>query len=197
MAGDNIWGVTVFVTPLGYPVPFEYGLVDATPPYYGGWLWEGPNGSFVVSPGATEITAQGMTLQEFGTTDLQLVLDTNNLDGSGWWYTSPVEVKGSAWAWAQMPMVDGGTRGDAVAGDGRYTFTLSGYLGDLPHTGLLRSGQRPEFVFVLGYVEYKVWGAAATAGVSAGVRPAGAATFTPVPIEVQTSGYLNTFVTIP
>ena len=66
-------------------------------------------------------------------------------------------MKGSAWGWGEVTLRDDGTKGDATAGDGKYTFTS---LRDVdlttpPYPGLLKSGDKPEFIFVFGGVEYK------------------------------------------
>ena len=72
-----------------------------------------------------------MTLPPFGTTDVQLVLDTGNLDASGTWDPTTVTVKCSAWGWGAVTLTNDGT--------GKYALTLSNVAGagkPLPHTGL-------------------------------------------------------------
>ena len=158
VAGDHVWGTTVFVAPPAAGADtYEYGLVDATVDveWGGGWIWTGPNGSFTVPAGATgAITAQGMAFARFGTTDLVLTLDTRRLDQfPDWtWDLSTLTVKGSAWGWAEVPLVR--------IGHGTYVFVLSTVVGKghrFPHYGLLNAGDVPEFVFVICGEEYKVW----------------------------------------
>jgi hypothetical protein len=200
-AGDHLWGVTVFA-PAAASVAtlYEYGLIDHST---GGWLWYGPNGSFQIQPGATgEVTAPGMTLLPFGTTDLKVVVDTGTvLDGGvGTWDTRRVEVKGSAWAWNPILLADDGLAGDDVARDGRFTFLLSSVVGPghlQPHSGLLNSNDVVQFVVVLGGVEYKSppggGGTSLSTGVTAFARRSGG-TFTTLPLTVVQN---NSAVTIP
>lgn len=202
-AGDNKWGVTVFVTPpVTGTLTYEYGLIDHA--FGDGWIWPGANGQFVIATGATAaVDALGVTLPAFGTIDLKLVIDTNALDAGGTWDTAKVAVKGSAFAWSLTTLLDNGALGDDTAADHKYTFVLSNYVGagkPLYHTGLLHSADKPEFVFTFGATdkEYKVGGAASATGVTAFYRqtsPLGA--WTSVPVQVQTSGFFNTYVTIP
>ncbi len=206
VAGDHKWGVTVFATPPATAsFTIEYGLNDALyqTNYGNGWIWPpGDNGSFVVNAGATAaINAPGLVLPAFGTTDLQLTLDTNNL-GPGTWDPSVVKVKGSAWAWGNITLADDGTKGDATAGDGIYTLELSQYVGvgkPFSHTGLLKSGDKPEFIWVLGTgigVEYKTPGnVAELTGVAAGTKAAGAGSFTPQTVAIAAN--FNTYITVP
>ncbi|MFO0583450.1 MAG: choice-of-anchor X domain-containing protein [Anaeromyxobacter sp.] len=203
-AGDNKWGTTVFVAkPATGSTTISYGLQDA---YYqttfgNGWIWPGSNGSFVVSSTTTgEVTAQGLTIPASGTTDFQLVIDKNALDTTnGPWSTATVKVKGSAWAWGEVTLADDGTKGDATAGDGKYTFVLSNYVGagkPFKHTGLLKSGATAEFIFVLNGVEYKLAnGNAATTGVTAGTKASGAGSFTNATISIIANK--NSAITVP
>lgn len=200
-AGDHKWGVSVFATPPATgSATYSYGLVDHA--FGDGWIWVGANGNFVINAGATsDLTANGLTLPPFGTIDLELVIDTNNLDAGGTWDTSKVAVKGSAFAWSLTPLLDNGALGDATSGDGKYTFVLSNYVGaghTLYHTGMCHSGDQPEFVFTFGPTdkEYKVGGSASAVGVTARYKPAGGA-WTSVAVQTQTSGFFNTYVTIP
>ncbi|MCA1827300.1 MAG: hypothetical protein ABR567_01840 [Myxococcales bacterium] len=201
-AGDHIFGATVFIAPpASGSQDYEYGLVDASAPYNGGWLWAGSNGKFTVPAGATaDIKADGQALKKFGTTDLQLVIDTTNLDPAHAWDTSKVTIKGSGWAWYEQQLLDNGAKGDATAGDKKFTFVLSQYVGTgnpLPHTGLLNAGDQAQFIFVFNGVEYKNASGAATQGITAATKAAGASTFTPTTVQLQTTGDKNTFVTIP
>jgi hypothetical protein len=199
-AGDHKWGITVFATPpaaMGSMDNYEYGLNDA--PYQtnfgNGWVWKASkNGTFSVANGATmPINAQGQTFLAFGTTDLRLTLDSKNLDKATAWDTSKVGVKGSGWAWGTQTLTDDGT--------GKYIFTLSGSTGAgkmFNHTGLLNSGDKPEFIFVLGAgsgKEYKdANGAALPTGVTAEVKPSGGS-FTVVPVTIASNK--NTTITVP
>src|SRR5207237_648663 len=76
----------------------------------------------------------------------------------GAWDTSKVTIKGSGWAWSEVTLLDDGTKGDAAAGDGKFTYQLSQYVGagkKFPHTGLANSGDKPEFIVVFNGKEYK------------------------------------------
>jgi hypothetical protein len=203
-ANDHKWGVTVFVKPptTGEDT-YEYGAIDNTT---NGWIWRAPaNGTFKVAAGATaEITAQGFALPPFGTVDVKIVVDTNALatrpqladGGTGTWNTSKVAVKGSAWSWREATLVDDGTKGDDVASDGKYTFVLSNVVGTgklAPHSGLLGSTDKAEFVFVFNDVEYKAAsGAASSEGVTAFIKPA--TTFNSIAVTMSGN---NTAVVIP
>ena len=199
IAGDHLWGITVFATPpAGGTTGFEYGLIDASyqKAWGNGWVWIGPmNGAFFVQSGDRQpITAQGQTFPAFGTTDLRLTIDTTKLDESRAWDTSVVSVKGSAWAWGLAPLVDDGT--------GKYVFTMSAVIGPghpFNHSGLFHTGDQPEFVFVLGGVgvsEYKDVNKnqALLAGVTAEAKVAGHAF---APLSVMVAGDGNTAVTMP
>jgi hypothetical protein len=212
VAGDHIFGTTVFVSNTA-AATYAYGLNDNLyqTNYSNGWIWTGPNGSFAVTAGATtDIKADGLTLKKFGTTDLQLTIDTSTLI-AGTWDTSSVRVKGSGWAWGVTGMTVSGTK---------YTFTLSAAVGSgsaFPHSGLLNSGDKPEFIFTFGAgtnpKEYKTPGTnAAVMGVTAGVKAAGATSFTAVTVGVHcatgsdsatnctdsaSGGGGNTFITVP
>lgn len=196
-AGDNKWGVTVFVTPPATgTATYSYGLNDD---YYqtnfgNGWIWIGSNGSFDVAAGATApVNATGQVMPAFGTTDIQLKLDTNAL-AAGTWDKTKIEVKGSAWAWGSVVLTPD------TAGGTAYTFTLSANVGagkKFVHTGLLKTGDKPEFVFVFNGKEYKDAGGTVLAdGVSAGTKASTATTYTSAPILVNATNK-NTYVTIP
>jgi hypothetical protein len=151
VAGDNKWGVTVFATPpaTGSDI-YEYGLVDSSPPYNGGWLWVGPNGQAPVAAGATApinatapSTATGITLPKFGTIDLQLTIDTSKLI-AGIWDQSKITVTSSVWA---LPGALAEVQLTNPVGT-VYTFNLSHYIGagkPLPHSGLPNSGTKAVF----------------------------------------------------
>lgn len=192
VAADHIFGTVIFVTP---PVTgsdtYEYGLVDHV--YNDGWIWAGSNGTFNVAAGATaDIKADGLALKKFGTTDLQLKLNKTQLS-PGTWDTSKVTVKGSgSWGWKEVPITDDGT--------GNYVFTLSQYAGaaTLPHTGLLSTGDKQQFVFVFNGKEYTTDGSThSSAGVTAAVKAQGASGWTAVTVSTQTSGDKNTYITVP
>lgn len=176
-AGDHIWGITVW-TSNAADQTFEYGAIrGSVDGADGSWIWTGSNGTFMVTAnGTTAIDATGLVIAPFGTTDLKLTLDTSgtgaNLDPlfQGVTYTK-VQVKGSAWGWNLIDMVDDGTKGDDTASDGIYTFVLSENLAK--HDGLLTSGQVAQFVFVLDDSEYKDGSGAATEGVGAYLKPDG------------------------
>jgi hypothetical protein len=204
---DGTFGVTIFVYPPATGTEtFEYGLNDST--YANGWLWPaGPNGTLAVPSTATgQIDAPNFALPVFGAVNVMLTINTGALDAT---FPLPVgvtavQVKGSGWAWTDVVILDDGLNGDATAGDGIYTFVLSNYIGvgkPLPHTGLFASGATPEFVFDFVApdpvnTEYKVGGAAATAGVSAFTGPTGTVgPWTTATISLQTNN--NTYITIP
>jgi hypothetical protein len=182
-AGDQKWGITVFATvPAMGMTTYAYGLIDS---YYemmfgNGWIWPPPDGEFIVYAGAmTAITAAGTTIPAHGTTDLQITLDPTML-ADGTWNTSMVRIKGSSWAWGLQPM---------TMADGKYTFTLSSVVGagkPLKHSGLLESGDKPEFTAVFGSGSGKEYEDASGNGIlqgfSAAVKPMGASTFTPVEV---------------
>jgi hypothetical protein len=200
---DHKWGVTVFVTPPATAsTQFGYGLIDAVyqTTFGDGWIWPPPDGSFTVNAGATTpITAEGTTIPLHGTTDFQLILEKANLDPGSTWDTSKVEIKGSAWAWGLIELKDDGTKGDAAAGDDKFTFRLSEYVGagkPFKHSGLLKSGNKPEWNFVLNGVEYKAGdGTALDDGIIAGTKATGATTFTTQTVLVAANK--NTYITVP
>jgi hypothetical protein len=146
----------------------------------------------MVPAGATaDIKADGMAFKPFGTTDVQIVIDKSAL-AAGTWDTSKVTIKGSAWAWFEVPLTAGGGT--------TYTFTLSNFVGagkQYYHTGLAASGDKPAFVVVFNGVEYKSNGSCNTAGVTAGIKTAGASSFTSVAVQVQTTGDKNTYIAVP
>jgi hypothetical protein len=200
VAGDNIWGVTVFATaPATGTVTYEYGLIDTLyeTQFGNGWIWMGSNGSFSVAAGANAaVNATGMTLPKFGTTDMQIALDTRNLEPGTTWVTSRVTVKSSAWQWSELPL--------SLDASGIATFVLSDHAGagtTYPHTGLLLTGAKPEFVWVLNGVEYKIAtgasaGTAASTGVTAATQATGTTTWTSAPILINASNK-NTYITSP
>jgi len=156
MAGDHIWGLAVF-----FPVPtenvdFEYGAQTSD----GGWIWPNDGGTFTVQAGRTDpITVPGLTIPAFGQIDMLLTLDVTALGGA-FVYTAgdTVTVKGSYAAWSEMACGDDGQNGDETAGDSVFSFALSENVGagtGFPHSGLLNSGDQPQFVFVIAGVEYK------------------------------------------
>jgi hypothetical protein len=191
VAGDNKWGITVFVTPPATGTEgYEYGLIDHA--FGDGWIWVGTNGTFSVAAGATAaITATGITLPKFGTTDMQLVLDKTKLDTSKTWDTTKVTVKGSAWAWQEVTLTAVGNT---------YTFTLSDVVGPgktLYHTGLLNSGAKPEFIYVFNGVEYKdAGGTGLFTGATAATKASGAATWT-TQVPTINPANKNPIITVP
>lgn len=194
VAGDHKFGAVVFVMPPDSgATTYQYGMVDETyaTTYGNGWIWQGPNGSFTVYAGATaDQQVSGMTLK-LGTTDVQLVLDSNYLDSSATWDLSTVVVISSAWGWSVVPLTNDGT--------GKYVLTLSSVVGPgkrYQHTSLASSGDSPQFVFVLGGKGYWNSGGASMYGVSAGTKAAGANAFTPATVHVDSSSH-NTYIVVP
>ncbi len=205
-AGDNIWTVAVFYPVPAEETPFEYGAVrNWAAGSQGDWIWQGSNGAFTVPANAdAPVRATGLTLAAFGTTDLRFFLNTSNStitsEFPGFNPANGVRVKSSGWGWTEVDMVDNGMDGDATASDGIFTFVMSENIGagnPLRLSGLFKSGDEVQFVFVLGGVEYKVGGAPPTAGVTAAVRAMGAQNWTDVVISNKPDGDRNTFVTVP
>jgi hypothetical protein len=201
-ASDSIWGVVVKFAPPDADVTFEYGAQNSG----GGWIWQGQNGTVTVPAGSTAtIVADGLVIPAFGTIDFRLMIDTNAL-AANWTFTPGTDtltVKGSYAAWAEMTLVDDGTKGDPAASDGIYTFVLSENVGagtSFPHSGLLESGGQPEFVFVIAGVEYKgdigggTTGALAD-GVTADTWDAAGSQWEARTITWATNG--NTIITVP
>ncbi len=207
-AGDGTFGTTMFVyPPVTGTTTYEYGMVDHA--FGDGWIWKGSNGTFTVAASASApITAAGLTLSPFGTTDMQVTLDTATLEPNtcsptpctpaAWDFAGGVKVKGSAWGWSEVVTTNV---------SGVYTFTLSDFAGagkPLYHTGLLNAGDVAQFVFVFYAAdgttskEYKVGAdGPPTTGVTAGLKASGAGTFTPVTVTKQPGGDKNTFITVP
>jgi hypothetical protein len=198
VAGDHRLGVTVFVTPpaVGSQL-YEYGLNDRIYQAMAdgnGWVWVGSNGTFSVAAGATAtINASGMTFPAFGTHDLRLTLDPTAIASASDFDLSVVKVKGSATAWTPVLLT-------TTAVGGPYVFTLSSVVGaghTFNHSGLLNTGDRPEFIYMFGATakEYKdASGWAHLAGITAEVKPAGGS-FAPVTVTTITNK--NTAVLIP
>lgn len=204
VAGDHIFGATVFVFLPTAEQTWEYGLVDHA--FGDGWIWRGSNGSFKVQPtSAAPIDAAGIAMLPFGTTDMKLELNTAQLTppaGGGAWDTTEVRVKGSPWSWQEVTMYDDGTHGDTTAADGIWTFRLSDWVGaghQFYHSGLLGPGDH-QFVFVFGpsatSKEYKV-PTPPTAGVSAFTMAEGAVDWTSTTVLTQAAGDKNTYITVP
>jgi hypothetical protein len=200
VAGDHKFGAVVFVKPptaAGTNVTVGYGLQDNVyqTKYGNGWNWpKADNGAFVVFAGQTaDVKADGAVLPAFGTVDLRLTLDTTALtppDGGGSWNLSKVAVKGTATTWAEVDVLSTGVAGV-------YTLDLSNYVGagkTFYHSGLLKSGDKPEWVWVLNGVEYKAGGQAATGGVKAYTKPSGGA-FTQQTVGIAANK--NTTITVP
>ena len=192
-AGDNIWGVAAFFPTPDADVAFEYGAEYNN----GSWIWVGSNGTFTVPANADgEITATGLTIAAFGTIDLKFEIDTSSTAlAEGFTFTpgtTTLTVKGSAWGWQEVELTQ-------VGMTNVYEFVLSDSVGagtTRPHAGLLNSGDKPEFVFVIGGVEYKAAGEAASEGVAAYLKVPPAADFSSVPVEKNAQNG-NTFVTAP
>ncbi len=199
--------MTVFIAPPATgSTTYEYGLRDATNPdrANGGWVWVGSNGTFQVPAGATaEIPAPGMTFAATGKIDLKVTLDTGNLLPPFTYTagTTTIQVKGSAWGWAAVTLVDDGTNGDDVAGDGIFTLVLSKNINSAvpPYPGLLKTGDKAEFVWMIGGSEYKDPGSgdAASQGVAGFTMSPPATTWVTQPVQLTTSGFINTYVQAP
>jgi len=204
-AGDHKWGVTAFIAPPATGTQeFGYGLRDATNAdrANGGWVWIGNAGTFSIAAGATAaVNFPGIQFPAHGTIDMRLVINANGLaTNTPPFETTTVTVKGSAWAWGDKTCYDDGTHGDATAGDGLYTFTLSQGISTTtpPYPGLLASGQVAEFVFTLTGVEYKIGSDASSTGVTAFTKTTtGAWTAATVTSVTGGLGGTNTAITAP
>lgn len=194
-AGDHIFGVTVFVTPPAAGAAadtYAYGLQDgsivagpvvANP---NGWIWKGDNGSFTVAPGATAaIKADGLTLKQFGTTDVQYTVNTAAVTGT--YDTSVMTIKSSGWGWSEVKI------------PATKTTAMSQFVGagnPIAHAGLLSTGDKPEFIVVFNGKEYRdANGACNLAGVSVGIKAAGASTYSPTTVTL--AGNKNCTFTVP
>lgn len=183
-AGDHIFSTEVYVAADPEQAQrFDYGLIDAAEH----WLWCGEAGSFVLPAGSSErIHVPGFFIKAFGSYDLKLVLDTAALDAAMWPFDPQrdrIAVRGSMIAWGERELADDGdieNSGDAVAGDGKYTYLQSANLG--PHDGLLNGEQRVQFVFRIGERDYRT-GDRVPPGLSAATDCDGA--FAPVPIFIE------------
>jgi hypothetical protein len=207
-AGDHVFGATVFMkapaslTEAASSPEVQYGLIDEKYQrlYGNGWLWPLPaNGSFRLPYGLPDLLLAKVALRPFGDVDLRLTLDTTLLAARvaplPAWDTTTVSVKGSAWCWAPVAAT--------AAGGGIYTVVMSDWVGShmlFDHTLLLGSGDRPEFVWVLGAEEYKVGGDALLGGVRAELKPRGGS-WTAQPVLLQDlpdqSGDRNTYLIVP
>ncbi len=197
-AKDNIWGATVFVYPPATGTDtWEYGLVDNLYEIFhgNGWMWKGANGTFTVAANATApVDALGMTIAKFGDVDFRLELDSANLAVKAPPFTTAtsVKVKSSIWGWGEYPLVS--------VGGGIYSLTLSQNFGpgtQFPHTGLLKSADKPEFVFVLDGAEYKVSSVPPTTGVKAFTKAAAAGSLWVEQTVVNLVSNGNTSITVP
>lgn len=168
VAGDHIFSTEIYIKPDSEnDIVFEYGLINE----WNNWIWEGPNGQFVIEKGFTgKKDAKGIKFHKFGDIDAKIVIDMNNIhpDFKGGAKIENVFIKGSMNSWTPVQILDDGQNGDEKAGDGVYTYIHSKHLG--VHDGLLYLEQHVQFVFVFNSedgVEYKINGDAATEGVRA------------------------------
>ena len=189
VAGDHKWGITAFMTVPQAETTIDYGAINED-----GWIWVGDNGQIIVPAGQTApMTATGMAIPGFGTTDLRITLDTTQL-ASDATYTAgdTVTIKGSFGAWKEVPMTGSGST---------FTFVLGDNVGPgkaFVHSGLLKSGDIVEWVIVLHGSEYKSasdGGDAAVEGVTAELKPAGGAWT--VQTIIRHGAYNNTAVSVP
>ena len=85
-------------------------------------------------------------------------------------------------------------------GTGVFTFALSSAVGTgkpLSLSGLAKSGDKPEFIFVFNGKEYKeADGTAAVTGVTAGTKLSGATNFVLTPISINALNK-NSYITVP
>ncbi len=159
MAGDNIWGVTVFVAvPTEAPVNFEYGAISgSTNGSDGDWIWglQSPtNGNFSVPVGAADaINAMGLEIPAWGDVDFRVTINVAMAaDPFGATFDPSamgIQIKSSHWGWSLQDMRDDGMRGDQTAGDGIYTFQMlenSGMGRPLRNFGGMNRGATAQFV---------------------------------------------------
>ncbi|MFO0750307.1 MAG: hypothetical protein U1F43_32250 [Myxococcota bacterium] len=170
-AGDHIWTVVVKIASTDADQAFEYGAirgsVDGADAGGSGWAATARSPHRRTRRRRSTRPASPSPVRHGGPDPRHRRVGPGaNLDAAfrGVDYAT-VKVKGNAWGWTEVAMVDDGTKGDATAGDKKYTFRLSENLAK--HDGLLKTGDKPEFIFVLDGTEYKAGGAAATAGVTA------------------------------
>jgi hypothetical protein len=155
----------------------------------------------VVAGATAPVTAPGLTFAAKGSIDLQLTLNTAQILPA-FTYTpgsTTIEVKGSAWGWSNITLHDDGTKGDTTASDGIFTMVLSQNINGAipPYPGLLKTGDKAEFVWVIDGVEYKETnGDAAQAG-TAGATKTGAAAWAPQTVQLTTTGFINTYIQAP
>lgn len=159
-AGDNIWGVVVFVKPdTKQDLEFEYGLINDN----NHWLWEGSNGLVTIKKGASELVqAQGIKLAAHGNINIKISLDISKLQ-KDFAVEDPknpplIFLKGTMTNWAHIQIQDKGKRGDEKEGDGILTFVQNQNLDYSPHFGLLQHSRHVQFVFQFNSVtgrEYK------------------------------------------
>lgn len=108
--------------------------------------------------------------------------------------TSKVTIKSSAWGWSEVKLADDGS--------GNFVYTQSAFTGagkPLPHSGLLNTGDKPEFVWVFNGSEYrdrtKTGSPSAIPGITASTKASGASSFTAQTITTTAGG--NTTITVP
>ncbi len=145
-AGDHIFSTEVYFK-AEEETTFQYGVLNELD----FWMWEGTNGEFTIPAGGTgTVHAEGLVLQAFGTIDIKVTVDTNDLHPEFAyiqdWAGIQVYLKGNMNMWTPVQILDAGPdgdKGDEVAGDGIYTYVQSLNLGK--HTGLLLQGQHAQF----------------------------------------------------
>ncbi|MBK9518621.1 MAG: hypothetical protein IPO09_14970 [Anaeromyxobacter sp.] len=202
VAGDSVLGATVFATPGLVAQVYQYGLVDGAT---GSWLWKGAgggNGTFTVQPGAASaVLAPGMAFSRLGEVDLRFELDSKTVLAANPPYSiSTVAVKGSVTAWKLLDLVDDGTNGDRVAGDGVFTTMLSAMPAATapPYLGLAQPGQVVEFLLVLGGRDYRdLAGLAALQGVSVSSMAPGSQFWAPLQLAALPTGSQNATASVP
>ena len=182
-AGDHIFSVEVYVkAEADRDLEFQYGAINE----FDNWIWEGPNGEFVLPAGGTSrLDAPGYVIPGFGTYDLIVTLDTSQLNEAFRPFdpqNQKIYLKGSMNSWDARQLLDDGQRGDVAAGDGIYTYHHAENLG--PHDGMLFAGQHVQFVFMLDGLEYKRIDALAD-GVAAMTNCAGPDSWEQVPVIME------------
>jgi hypothetical protein len=214
VAGDHIWGITTFVAPSavgGAAKSFEYGLIDVTfaaaGATDGNWVWTGHTGNGTVAvpagaltDGSADVTGPAHTFAKYGDIDVKVVLNKNTMDTTATWDASVVKFKGSVTSWGEKTVT--------CTAAGLCEFVLSNFAGPAQHSGLAVSGDKPEWVWVLGVPvapatsgkEYKDANGAILTGVTAFFkRPTDTTWQTATIAQVTATGLSkgNTYITIP
>lgn len=166
-ANDNVWGITVFITPPTMnPLTFEYTTARRTTQGSTGeeiWLlYNEQPGAFTLAPGQRQaITAIGLAIPAWGPIDFRITLDTALMAMMFRQRFNPAQdqvlISSSQWGWADLPMNDDGRLGDRSSNDGIYTFQLLPNVGPgttRQHSGGMNGGDVAQFTLKIGFDDY-------------------------------------------